>query len=188
MDNRTAKRGQENLRNVIGNGDIDLAAEHNRVTVAVGRLDDRTEVDRRHRAVARLKRRILIGSAGRRRDMVELVVQLECEVAAVTVDRQREDRPILKRVVAAVAVVGIGDQIAAEVGIAEGDALRLQPNGRHVDQRGCRETVSATGCRAIGTKVDGGRQRTAGRRTAAQYDGIGARTVAGAVVRGRTLR
>src|SRR5262245_15559796 len=79
------RRSVGELRNVVANLDVDLAVEDEAVTVEIGRLDDVAEIDRGDIRARDLQVEILVGQDSVRVVVVELVVQLELEVAVGSV-------------------------------------------------------------------------------------------------------
>ena len=182
VDDRLAGRRQEDMRNVVGDGNVDLAVEIDEVEVAVRRADDRAEVDRRHGA-ARGDELGVLAVAG---FVIELVEQPECEVAVVGVQLERQDGAVGKDIVGA-AAVGIDetDERIADDDVGQRHALGFQADRRHVGDRVRREAIPATGLGPVRAEVHHGRERA---RCAGRAEDIRARPIGRAISRGRAQR
>ena len=145
---------RRNLRRVIGDIDGQLAVQGNVVAVAIGRDDQRTEIEAADRTICSLKIGIMAAAA----DMVELVIELEREVTRSRVQRQREDRPIDQRLIVGIresrenGLVDIGhDGVAAvDQRIAQLAVVRGQAKAGQCRRRARGEAESAV---AVGAKI-----------------------------------
>ena len=172
---------RSDLRNVVGDLDRQLAVQRHAVAIAVRRNDQGAEVQAAHHAVRTLQ----IGVLAAARNMIELIKQLELEIARGVIKRQREDRTIDQRLITAQRVIDVGNHRVAHDRVTQRAAVRGQAKGLEGRDRIRGEAETAL---AVSAEIHNAENRTRHRCRAGDIELSGGGAVRVTIVGGRAHR